>query len=176
LIFTQSILGTTMRHQHAGLAVPDFPLAYGRIWPRMNSAALEKINAQRPSAEQLKSITAFQIAVHMTHRLVALSIVFLVGTVTWRARREQSGGSLLAKLTLAWWGIICVQATLGAATVWSNKAADVATAHVLVGALGLLTGTFLSVAMLSQGRSRRVRSETLDHQMFYPVLRQRAAS
>jgi heme A synthase len=32
------------------------------------------------------------------------------------------------------------QILLGAATIWSNKAADVATAHVLVGALSLATG------------------------------------
>lgn len=146
LIFTQLILGATMRHQHAGLAVPDFPLAYERIWPPMNSAALEKINAQRLCAEQLKTITAFHIAAHMTHRVVALSILLLVGSVAWKARREQSASSLLAKLSLAWWAIIWLQALLGAATVWSNKAADVATAHVLLGALSLLAGTILSVA------------------------------
>src|SRR5262249_6895961 len=28
MIFLQLILGATMRHQHAGLAIPDFPLAY----------------------------------------------------------------------------------------------------------------------------------------------------
>src|SRR5262249_24669037 len=78
LIFTQLILGATMRHQHAGLAVPDFPLAYGRIWPPMNSFALERINSEQPDRDQRKSITAFHIAIHMTHRLVALSIVFLV--------------------------------------------------------------------------------------------------
>jgi len=31
LVFLQLILGATMRHQHAGLAVPDFPLAYGKL-------------------------------------------------------------------------------------------------------------------------------------------------
>jgi len=36
--------------------------------------------------------------------------------------------------------LILVQAGLGAWTIWSNKAADVATAHVLVGALSLVTG------------------------------------
>jgi cytochrome c oxidase assembly protein subunit 15 len=29
LILCQLVLGATMRHQHAGLAIPDFPLAYG---------------------------------------------------------------------------------------------------------------------------------------------------
>jgi len=79
----------------------------------------------------------------MAHRLVALSIVLLVRSVAWRARREQGASSLLPKLTLTWSVVICLQAGLGAATIWSNKAADVATAHVLVGALSLLGGAIL---------------------------------
>ena len=34
LILGQLILGATMRHQHAGLAIPDFPLAYGKMVAR----------------------------------------------------------------------------------------------------------------------------------------------
>ena len=34
---------------------------------------------------------------------------------------------------------------LGAATIWSNKAADIATAHVVVGALSLVTGALLTI-------------------------------
>ena len=33
LIFLQLILGATMRHQHAGLAIPDFPRAHGQWCP-----------------------------------------------------------------------------------------------------------------------------------------------
>jgi heme A synthase len=45
--------------------------------------------------------------------------------------------------------MICLQAALGAATVLSNKAADVATAHVLLGALSLLSGTILSSVLIA---------------------------
>jgi cytochrome c oxidase assembly protein subunit 15 len=41
---------------------------------------------------------------------------------------------------LFWLGLILFQVGLGAATIWTNKAADVATAHVLVGALALAVG------------------------------------
>lgn len=148
LILAQLILGATMRHQHAGLAVPDFPLAYGRIWPHMDADFLQKINLQRSDIEEPKPISAFQIGLQMAHRLVALSIGVLVGAVAWRARREQGPRSSMAKLTLIWSSIICLQAALGAATIWSNKAADVATAHVLFGAVSLLTGTILSCAVI----------------------------
>jgi len=155
LVLIQLILGAAMRHQHAGLAVPDFPLAYGKAWPPMDAAFLEKINSHRLGAEQLNPVTASQIGLQMTHRLVALSIVLLVGCVAWKARREQGSGSLPAKFAGAWWGVICLQAALGAATIWSNKAADVATAHVLCGALSLLAGTIFSVGLIIQRRSIR---------------------
>ena len=144
-----------MRHQHAGLAVPDFPLAYGKAWPPMDAAFLEKINSHRLGTEQLNPVTAFQIGLQMTHRLVALSILLLVGCVAWKARGEQCPGSFPAKFAGAWWGVICLQAALGAATIWSNKAADVATAHVLCGALSLLAGTIFSVGLIIQRRSIR---------------------
>src|SRR5688572_16054569 len=31
-MFLQLVLGATMRHQHAGLAISDFPLAHGAVW------------------------------------------------------------------------------------------------------------------------------------------------
>ena len=34
--------------------------------------------------------------------------------------------------------------SLGAATIWSNKAADVATLHVTMGALSLVTGALIT--------------------------------
>src|SRR5688572_26206129 len=42
LILAQLVLGATMRHRHAGLAVPDFPLAYGGLWPRTDDAFLDR--------------------------------------------------------------------------------------------------------------------------------------
>ena len=142
-----------MRHQHAGIAVPDFPLAYGKAWPPMDAAFLLRANSQRLGTEQLNPITAFQIGLQMAHRLVALSLLLLVGCLAWKARREQGAGSLPAKLAAAWLWLICLQAVLGAATIWSNKAADVATAHVLCGALSLLAGTIFSVGLIIQRQS-----------------------
>src|SRR5262249_15065044 len=100
----------------------------------MDAAFLQKINSRQSGVEQPKPITAFQIGLHMTHRLVAFTIVLLVLSVACTARREHGPRSLLSKLTLTWWATICLQAALGASTVWSNKAADIASAHVLLGA------------------------------------------
>jgi cytochrome c oxidase assembly protein subunit 15 len=137
LILFQLVLGATMRHQHAGLAIPDFPLAYGRLWPATDPESVARYNERRVEVVAANPITAFQIDLQMAHRIVAALIVGGVGLCAWRVKRIRG---LLGAIVFAWIGLVLVQAALGAATVWSNKAADIATAHVLVGALSLVTG------------------------------------
>ena len=146
MIVVQLILGAAMRHQHAGLAVPDFPLAYGKVWPSTDAASLETINRNRTDGFDPKPITAFQIGLHMTHRIGALVTLLLTGLCAWNCRAQLGRQSGLAKLTCAWLALIVLQAILGASTVWSRKAADVATAHVVTGAASLVLGGLLSVA------------------------------
>ena len=156
LIALQLILGATMRHQHAGLAIPDFPLAYGQWWPPMEPPFLDQINRTRLGIHEYQPITAFQIGLHMTHRLMALAILASVSTAVWMARRELARGALLRRWLWGWLGLVCLQGLLGALTVWSNKAADVATAHVLLGALTLLSGALLSVGAIQSARVTQV--------------------
>jgi cytochrome c oxidase assembly protein subunit 15 len=140
LIFCQLMIGATMRQQHAGLAIPDFPLAYGKIWPDTSTAAVQKYNEYRMNVIAENPITAFQITLQMMHRLVALAICVSTAACVWQTWLRLGRKDALTKLALFWLGMILAQALLGAATIWSNKAADVATAHVLVGALSLVTG------------------------------------
>lgn len=145
LILLQLVLGATMRHQHAGLAIPDFPLAYGKLWPAMDADSVEQYNQQRVEVTVANPITSFQIALQMAHRLVALATLVCVGAVAWQARRRKAEGGQwdaadLRRFAYFWLALILFQAGLGAWTIWSNKAADVATAHVLAGALSLVTG------------------------------------
>jgi len=141
----QLILGATMRHQHAGLAIPDFPLAYDKIWPAMDAASVELYNQKRMEATAVNPITAFQIALQMIHRLVALAIFAGVALSAWLTARNFGFKNPLSKMTLCWLILILAQATLGAATIWSDKAADIATTHVLVGALSLASGGLISL-------------------------------
>jgi cytochrome c oxidase assembly protein subunit 15 len=145
LIFIQLIIAAAMRHQHAGLAISDFPLAYGKLWPDTSAAAIAHYNAQRVSVNGENPITAFQIYLQMVHRLVALAIFILAAVCVQQARRQLGGKEPLTKLTWIWFGLIIAQVGLGAATIWTNKAADVATAHVLVGALILAVGALWCV-------------------------------
>ncbi len=143
LIFLQLILGATMRHEHAGLAIPDFPLAYGKLWPAMNVDAVAAYNARRLEVTTANPITATQIALQMAHRLMAVVILVCAGALAWRVTRSaRSIAFPLRQIAFCWLSLILLQAGLGAWTIWSQKAADVATAHVLVGALSLVTGVF----------------------------------
>jgi cytochrome c oxidase assembly protein subunit 15 len=148
LILFQLILGATMRHQHAGLAIRDFPLAYGKLWPATDPASVALYNEHRTEITNFNPITAFQIVLQMIHRIVAGLILCAVAFCAWRAVRRFSWQSPLAKLAVFWLGLILCQVALGAATVLSDKAADIATGHVLVGALSLATGAMISIIAL----------------------------
>ena len=147
MILFQLILGATMRHQHAGLAVPDFPLAYGKLWPPMDEASLAVINQGRVDARDFGPVTPFQIGLHMAHRLGAVLILFAVGFSALNLERQAGRTAPLTKLAWSWLALICLQGILGAATVWSNKAADVATAHVVLGSLSLAMGALLAIML-----------------------------
>jgi heme a synthase len=145
LILVQLILGAVMRHQHAGLAIPDFPLAYGKLWPAMDPASITSYNQHRIEVLAVKPITAFQVGLQMVHRIAALCILAAVACCAWAARRAPGRKNLLSALTLVWLGLILTQVALGAVTIWSDKAADIATAHVLVGALSLALGVIVCI-------------------------------
>ncbi len=161
LIFLQLVLGATMRHQHAGLPVWDFPAAHGQFWPKTSESHIAIYNQDREMLQaRLKSeglatnrkghpiiylnsipdITANHVHLHMIHRAMAgLILLIVVGTAV-VAYRRLGAGHILARLSQCWVGIILLQATLGALTVLKYKPADIATMHVLCGALVLLTG------------------------------------
>jgi cytochrome c oxidase assembly protein subunit 15 len=142
-IYLQLILGATMRHEHRDLSIPDFPLAYGRIVPDTSPRAIMNINAWRDT-QALSDVTPFQIWLQMAHRfgasLVALGVIV---TCTIALRHNRRLPSALTRLCLFWFAAVCTQLLLGAWTIWSNKAADIATAHVAVGAIMLSLGVVI---------------------------------
>src|SRR5215813_15248772 len=142
-IYVQLALGATMRHQHRDLAILDFPTANGAWIPDTNATALAKINAWR-DARALSDVDAFQIWLQMAHRFMALIIVIGVTAFCFRVRRDTRGFATLARLSLFWVGLVFCQIALGAWVIWSNKAADIATAHVAIGAVMLSFGVSIT--------------------------------
>jgi heme a synthase len=150
LIFAQLIIAATMRHQHAGLAIPDFPLAYGQVWPSTDPGSIEHYNEIRPANLAINPITAFQVELQMVHRIVAAMVLAAVITAFWKTKKSLGRHSPLTKVSLVGVILIVVQILLGAATIWTNKSADIATAHVVVGALSFVMSVML---VLISGRA-----------------------
>ncbi len=142
-IYVQLALGATMRHQHRDLSILDFPTANGAWIPNTSATALAKVNAWR-DARGLSDVDTFQIWLQMTHRFVALLIAIGVIAFCSRIRRDARHVPALKKLSMWWIAFLLVQLTLGAWTIWSNKAADIATTHVAVGAVMLSFGVSIS--------------------------------
>ncbi len=110
----------------------------GQIWPTADAASIQLINQKTVDSRYFTPITKTQIEMHMVHRFLALVIVCAVSfaaVVAWKESKTGRIPVLISKLAWFWIGLIGLQGTLGVATVLTNKAADIATSHVLVGAL-----------------------------------------
>ena len=147
LIYVQLGLGATMRHQHRDLSILDFPLAYGAIIPDTSDGRLAEINSWR-DARALSDVTAFQIWLQLTHRFVAVLIAAGVIAALILARNTGHVAGTLSLFSDGWVLLVACQITLGAWVIWSNKAADIATTHVAVGATMFALGVALSAICL----------------------------
>ena len=147
LIYVQLGLGATMRHQHRDLSILDFPLAYGALIPDTSPERVAAINTWR-DARALSDVTAFQIWLQLVHRFVAVVIGIGVIASLILARRTGPDAGLLSRFADVWFLLLACQITLGAWVIWSNKAADVATTHVAVGATMFALGIALSAICL----------------------------
>jgi heme a synthase len=136
VIFLQLLVGAVMRHTKAGLAIPDFPLALGRVIP---------------------PIASFPVAVHFAHRLGALAVAGCVAGCVIQAAASRRPALKKTALLLA--AIVLLQIALGAFTVLSRKAVDVTTAHVATGALLLGVALTFTLASLSESKPARTRRE-----------------
>lgn len=155
LVFLQLGLGATMRHEHAGLSIPDFPLAYGKWIPDTSPAAIAAINAARTADGQVATSAGY-IWVQMVHR--GMAVLILAGVILAFQRAATASRLRVTKAwTSVWLGMVVVQILLGAWTVWSNKAADVATTHMALGALILLLGTQFSFRLCRAAGAERFR-------------------
>lgn len=154
VIYVQLILGAVMRHTQSGLAVPDFPLAYGQLIPSLSDEAVTGYNVFQ-LGENLRlfadgPLRPGQIMIHMVHRIWGLVVLVLV---LWSSLRLwQSVRLKHARLVALFLPVLTfLQIALGAFTILSRKAIDVSTAHVAGGSLVLMVSVLLTlyVARLS---------------------------
>ncbi|MCB9853033.1 MAG: COX15/CtaA family protein [Phycisphaerales bacterium] len=137
VVFAQLIAGAIMRHTQSGLAVPDFPLAYGQVIPSLSEKSLVTYNDARAFELQLSPVTSSQIVFHLVHRGGAVLVLIAVIACAVSIHRNDGRGTPTSR-AIGWIALlVIIQATLGAYTIWTAKLPVVATAHVAVGAATL---------------------------------------
>jgi cytochrome c oxidase assembly protein subunit 15 len=124
LIFVQMLLGATMRHTGAGLAIPDFPLMFGGVVPDHWDS---------------------KIAIHFSHRVGALVVTLAIATSSGRVWRCHRGNSALVGPAGLLVLLVAIQVTLGALTVLSQRDIWINSVHVVCGALVLAASLVLTL-------------------------------
>ncbi len=141
-IFVQLILGALMRHTGAGLAIPDFPLALGRVIPPFESQG---------------------VLIHFLHRAGALVVAVVISWTVARVLSAFGTEVQLRRPALALFALLMLQLTLGALTIWTQRAVTPMTAHVAVGAAVLATSVILALrtTQLVEPHALQVQTQTL---------------
>jgi cytochrome c oxidase assembly protein subunit 15 len=124
VVYLQILAGAVMRHMEAGLAIPDFPLSFGRLVP---------------------SFVSTQIAIAYIHRAGGFVVAACVIAMAIRLLRYEPNHPLraLSHLLLA---VVSAQIVLGGYVIWSGKQPHITSLHVVVGASTLALSLLLTLA------------------------------
>ena len=145
VIFGQLLLGAIMRHTESGLAVLDFPKAYGQWIPDLDAAAVERYNDHRRFERLIPAVTTQQIAWHLAHRAGAVVVALTAIAVCLTIIRRHAATPVFRRTALLILLFVAAQFALGAWTVLSEKRAIAATLHVAVGAATLGASWFMTL-------------------------------
>ena len=155
VIYGQLIAGALMRHNGAGLAIPDV-LVYGHVLPPTDAAGLDAANAARAWNYELPPVTLTQIWLHFAHRCGALVVTATVLTTAGYVFQKLGLWRAAGRVAAILCALLVTQVTLGVLTVYLRKPADVASMHVAVGALTLVTAALLAAVLGRQYAGRPV--------------------
>jgi cytochrome c oxidase assembly protein subunit 15 len=124
LVYLQILLGATMRHTGAGMAIPTFPLAFGHVLPPVWTPA---------------------IAIHFAHRAGALVVIAAIIATAGHVLAHHANRRELVRPAVLLLVLVATQATLGAFVVLSGLQPLINTLHVVNGALVLGTSLVLTL-------------------------------
>jgi heme a synthase len=124
VIFFQLILGAVMRHEEAGLAIPTFPLADGKLIPDFTSTG---------------------VALNFAHRIWAMVVGLLIWHTCLLALKDVNRFPSYRRPAIAGMVLVVIQVTLGAITIWTSKDPNWTSLHVVGGAAVLASQFILAV-------------------------------
>lgn len=135
LVFAQLWIAATMRHNHAGMAIPYFPFSTAE-------------NDVLPLAWD------YRVSLQFAHRVMAVVLAVVISLYVRALWRDAAAAPFLRKLGIGLLVLLAAQILLGAKVIWTGRNAHITTAHVVVGALTLAT-TFLAVFFTSRAKLDR---------------------
>jgi len=152
VVIVQIALGGWTTSNYAALACPDLPTCQGAWWPAMDFRHGFAV-AQSVGPSYLGGLLEGEarIAIHMAHRIGAVFVVLVVGSLALRmlqTRAWRAHGAVLGALVL-------VQFALGVSNVAFSLPLAVATAHNATGALLLLASVSVNYRSFSSQPSER---------------------
>ena len=124
IVYVQILIGATMRHTDAGLAIPDFPWAFGHLIPPHWDA---------------------KIAIHFAHRVGALTVTLFILATTGHVFFHHRRRGELVRPSLLLLALVTLQITLGALTVLLGKPHIINSLHVVTGASVFATSLVIAL-------------------------------
>jgi cytochrome c oxidase assembly protein subunit 15 len=125
LVLVQLVIGATMRHNAAGLAIYTFPYS-------------------TPEGHWLPDQWNFRVSIHFAHRAMAVVLAIALPVFVWAVRRERAASLALRTGALALLTLLVLQILLGAMVIFTRRSAEMTTAHVVAGALTLAVTFWLT--------------------------------
>ncbi len=126
LVYAQILVGALMRHLHAGLAIPTFPMPL------------------------IPPSTSLGVMVNFAHRAGGVMVAIAVIAIFIRLLRFESRHPLRQIATMLLM-IVPAQILLGAYTIWSAKQPVITSLHVVMGALTLALSLILALTARAVG-------------------------
>jgi len=157
-LYGQLILGGVMRHSEAGLAIPTVPLAYGQVVPSLSEESMKGYRGEmlrilsatvmeidERVEEMALNLSPYKVAIHFAHRVGAVVVsLVLLGLVAYIFARHAQH-LMLVGLACTIAGLLTLQICLGFFVILTLKTPNVASLHVLGGALLLNTTVSLGI-------------------------------
>jgi len=136
LFLIQLILGASVRHLKAGLAIPDFPTVFGGVLPPHFT---------------------LEIAVHFAHRVGALTLTVFCIIFSMRIYGRYAEHRDLIALSGGLVSLVSFQIMLGAFVIWIRRPIPMTTLHLVIGALCLALSALLCAAIFRHPLTDRER-------------------
>ncbi len=129
IVFVQIFAGAMVRHFGAGLAIPDFPLSFGRIVPPLHE---------------------LPVIINFVHRCGAV-VVLAAAITTFVSLRRFGAHHPLRQLGNLLLALVSMQIFLGAYTIWSGRQPVITSLHVVTGASTLALSLVLALTARTIG-------------------------